>query len=85
MRLPAVVPGCILGGWGPTDSTTGLELQYDDILTGTDGDDHGDSAFGGTPIAGGTYEVTDAVNGTDVILGITPTSRRRPRRRLSTQ
>lgn len=63
--------GQILGVVG-TDGQgiTGLELQYDDILTGTDGEMIMETGLGGTPIAGGTYEVTDAVNGTDVILGI---------------
>ena len=63
--------GQILGVVG-TDGQgiTGLELQYDDILTGTDGEMIMETGLGGTPIAGGTYEVTDAVDGTDVILGI---------------
>lgn len=63
--------GQILGAVG-TDGQglTGLELQYEDVLTGVDGEMIMETGLGGTPIAGGTYEVHEAVDGADIILGI---------------
>ena len=49
---------------------SGLEYYYNDILTGTDGQMIMETGLGGTPIAGGTSEVTEAQNGTDIMLSI---------------
>lgn len=49
---------------------SGLEYYYNDILTGTDGQMIMKTGLGGTPIAGGTSEVTEAQNGTDIMLSI---------------
>ena len=49
---------------------SGLEYCYNDILTGTDGQMIMETGLGGTPIAGGTSEVTEAQNGTDIMLSI---------------
>lgn len=49
---------------------SGLEYYYNDILTGTDGQMIMETGLGGTPIAGGTSEVTEAQKGTDIMLSI---------------
>lgn len=49
---------------------SGLEYYYNDILTGTDGQMIMETGLGGTPIAGGTSEVTEAQDGTDIMLSI---------------
>lgn len=49
---------------------SGLEYYYNDILTGTDGQMIMETGLGGTPIAGGTSEVTEAQNGTDIMLSV---------------
>lgn len=49
---------------------TGLELQYDDILSGTDGEMIVEAGADGTPIAGGTSETTEAQNGSDIVISI---------------
>ena len=49
---------------------SGLEYYYNNILTGTDGQMIMETGLGGTPIAGGTSEVTEAQNGTDIMLSI---------------
>ena len=49
---------------------SGLEYYYDDLLTGEDGQMIVETGLGGTPIAGGTSEVTEAKNGTDIMLSI---------------
>lgn len=49
---------------------SGLEYYYNDILTGTDGQMILETGLGGTPIAGGTSEVTEAQDGTDIMLSI---------------
>ena len=61
----------ILGFVGSEGSgLSGLEYYYNDILTGTDGQMIMETGLGGTPIAGGTSEVTEAQNGTDIMLSI---------------
>ena len=61
----------ILGFVGSEGSgLSGLEYYYNDILTGTDGQMIMETGLGGTPIAGGTPEVTEAQNGTDIMLSI---------------
>ena len=49
---------------------SGLEYYYNDILTGTDGQMIMETGLGGTPIAGGTSEVTEAQDGTDIMLSV---------------
>lgn len=65
------IAGQILGLVG-TDGQglSGLELEYNDILSGTDGKMIMEQGSDGTPIAGGVSEVTDAVDGTDIVLSI---------------
>ena len=61
----------ILGFVGSEGSgLSGLEYYYNDILTGTDGQMIMETGLGGTPIAGGTSEVTEAQDGTDIMLSI---------------
>ncbi len=50
--------------------TTGLEYQYNDLLTGTDGEMIVETGLTGTPIAGGASQVTEAVNGTDIVISL---------------
>ncbi|MCI1665540.1 MAG: penicillin-binding protein 2 [Atopobiaceae bacterium] len=65
------VAGQILGLVG-TDNQglSGIELEYDDILSGTDGSMLMEVGSDGTPIAGGVSETTDAQDGTDIVLSI---------------
>lgn len=49
---------------------SGLELYYDDVLTGVDGEMLFETGRDGTPVAGGASEVTEAVDGTDLVLGL---------------
>lgn len=65
------VAGQVLGLVG-TDGQglSGIELQYNDALSGTDGQMIMEQGSDGTPIAGGTSEVTDAKDGTDIVLSI---------------
>ena len=64
----AQILGFTVGGEGT--GLSGLEYYYNDILTGTDGQMIMETGLGGTPIAGGTSEVTEAQNGTDIMLSI---------------
>lgn len=59
-------------GYVGTDGNglSGLELYYDDILTGTDGEMIMETGLTGTPIAGGASEVTPAQDGTDLVISI---------------
>ena len=50
--------------------TSGLELQYNDLLTGTDGEMLVETGLTGTPIAGGAAQVTEAKDGTDIVISI---------------
>jgi len=63
--------GQILGVVG-TDGhgITGLEYYYDDILTGTDGQMILEQGEDGTPIAGAATTITEAQDGTDIIISI---------------
>ena len=59
-------------GYVGTDGNglSGLELYYDDILTGTDGEMIMETGLDGTPIAGGASTVTEARDGTDLVISI---------------
>ena len=50
--------------------TSGLELQYNDLLTGTDGEMLVETGLTGTPIAGGAAQVTESKDGTDIVISI---------------
>lgn len=65
------VAGQVLGFVG-TDGhgLSGLELQYDDILSGTDGKTTVELGADGTPVAGGTYDVQEARDGTDIVISL---------------
>ena len=52
------------------DGLSGLELQYDDILSGTAGTLVVERGRDGTPIPGGVIEETAAVDGQDIIVSI---------------
>ncbi len=52
------------------DGLTGLELYYDSVLRGIDGEMIVETGIGGTPIAGETAEVTDAIEGTDIVISL---------------
>ncbi len=49
---------------------SGLEKQYNDILTGVDGSLVRERALDGTFIAGGAYKKVPAEDGMDIVLGI---------------
>lgn len=59
-------------GYVGTEGTglSGLELYYEDDLVGTDGEMLMETGLDGTPIAGGASQVTEAVDGTDLIISI---------------
>jgi cell division protein FtsI/penicillin-binding protein 2 len=65
------VGGQVLGMLG-TDGhgLTGLELQYDDVLSGTDGEMVMERGRDGQPVAGGAYTVHEATDGTDIIISL---------------
>lgn len=50
------------------EGITGLELQYDDVLTGVDGSITRERAADGSYIAGGAYSKVAAQDGTDLVL-----------------
>ena len=52
------------------EAQSGIELIYDSILAGEKGSMLMETGAGGTPIAGGAYEIEEPVNGTDIILTI---------------
>lgn len=52
------------------DGLTGLEKEYNDILTGTDGTMYLETGSTGTPIAGGASSITPAQNGTDIVISL---------------
>lgn len=52
------------------EGLSGIEMQYNDILTGTDGQMIIETGLTGTPIAGGVADVTEAKNGTDIVLSL---------------
>ncbi len=49
---------------------SGLELQYNDDLSGTDGEMIMETGLGGIPIAGAAAQVTEPVDGKDLVLAI---------------
>jgi cell division protein FtsI/penicillin-binding protein 2 len=65
------VAGQVLGMLG-TDGhgLTGLELQYDDVLSGTDGEMVMERGRDGQPVAGGAYTIHEATDGTDIIISL---------------
>lgn len=61
----------ILGVTDLDDSgISGIELEYNDVLTGEDGQLLVQRGLGGTPISGGVTAEVDAVDGEDVILSV---------------
>ena len=69
---PYGTAGAQVIGYVGTDGVglSGLELYYNDILTGTDGEMILEAGLDGTPIAGGASHVTEAKDGTDLMLSI---------------
>ena len=49
---------------------TGLELEYDDILSGTDGYLIQESDLYGAPVVGGQYERTEPVDGENIVVSL---------------
>lgn len=49
---------------------SGLEYYYDKELSGEDGSMIMETGLGGTPIAGGSSQVTEAKNGKDIVLSL---------------
>ena len=65
------VGGQILGVVGTDgEGRTGLELYYDSILRGTDGEMVIETGLGGTPISDAEAEVKEAVDGTDIVISL---------------
>lgn len=65
------VGGQVLGIVGiDGDGLTGLELYYDDLLRGIDGEMIVEMGNGGTPIAGAAAQTTDAIDGTDIVISL---------------
>ncbi len=69
------VAGQIIGmvgddGNGGTKGLTGLELQYNDVLSGTDGSKYVERGSNGQPVAGGTYVINEAEDGQDIIISL---------------
>ena len=52
------------------EGITGLELQYDDVLSGTPGTYSAERGQNGIPIPGGVHEETPAVDGQDIMISI---------------
>ena len=61
-----VIGYCNVDGEG----ITGLELQYNDILSGTPGTYTAERGEGGLPIPGGVKEETPAVDGQDIMISL---------------
>ncbi len=61
-----VVGYCNVDGEG----ITGLELQYNDILSGTPGTYSAERGQDGTPIPGGVHEDTPAIDGQDIMVSL---------------
>ena len=49
---------------------SGLELQYDDVLSGTDGEVVMERGLDGTPVAGGAAQISEAKDGEDIIVSL---------------
>lgn len=52
------------------DGLSGLELYYNDVLKGTDGETIFETGAGGTPIAGESSDVQSAHDGTDIVISL---------------
>lgn len=63
---------------------TGLELYYDDVLTGTDGYLIQERSRDGAPIAGGQNERTDPQDGTSIVIAIDVDVQRKAEEELTT-
>ena len=65
------VGGQVLG-FVDTDGNgiTGLELQYDDVLKGTDGEILMERGRDGKPVAGGASQIHEATDGQDIIVSL---------------
>lgn len=65
------VGGQVLG-FVDTDGNgiTGLELQYDDVLKGTDGEMLMERGRDGQPVAGGASQIHEATDGEDIITSL---------------
>ena len=65
------VGGQVLG-FVDTDGNgiTGLELQYDDVLKGTDGEMLMERGRDGKPVAGGASQIHEATDGQDIIISL---------------
>lgn len=78
------IAGTIVGCVGEDGhGLTGLELQYEDVLGGTDGSLLEERGLFGAPIVGGDYERVDPVDGTDIVLSIDIDIQRIVQERLS--
>ena len=65
------VGGQVLGIVGiDGDGLSGLELYYDELLRGTNGEMIVETGAGGIPIAGASSQTTDAVDGTDLVISL---------------
>ncbi len=65
------VAGQVIGLVGSEgEGRTGLELQYNDILSGTNGERVTEVGPGGVPVANGAYSETPAKNGTDIVISL---------------
>ncbi len=49
---------------------SGIELAYNEVLAGKDGQMIMETGLGGIPIAGGAYETEDPIDGDDIVLAI---------------
>lgn len=56
---------------------TGLELYYDNLLCGVNGEQSVEVGNGGVPIADAVAEVTPAVDGTDIVISLDVTVQRK--------
>lgn len=52
------------------DGLSGLELYYDDLLGGTNGEMILETGMNGTPIAGASASTTEAIDGTDIVISL---------------
>lgn len=52
------------------EGLTGLEYYYDELLSGTDGEMIVETGNFGTPIAGASAQVSEAVDGTDIVISL---------------
>ena len=65
------IGGQVLGIVGiDGDGLSGLELYYDELLRGQDGEMIIETGNFGTPIAGAAAQTTDAVDGTDIVISL---------------